>query len=220
MELNGSRVLRESEGIIQRRCPGCKGWKTIEHFCPSFWNNGGPCRPCAAKKKSEWRRNNNEKYRERNGIYQKNYYKINKEVIKEKKIEYFKTRQDVVKATALLNQAVSRGVVQRPSFCSVCGISGVRIMGHHDDYSKPLKVRWVCQSCHQYIHNRQYELKEEGKYAVPKPRGPQTSHLQEARRLLGEVVIYMGMFDSYLKIQKFLQDSCRKGCQEIFKSPA
>ena len=34
--------------------------------------------------------------------------------------------------------------------CEICGDSIVE--AHHDDYSKPLEVRWLCQSHHKQWH--------------------------------------------------------------------
>lgn len=55
-------------------------------------------------------------------------------------------------ARAALNAAVNRGVVEKPSSCTQCGKTGVVIEGHHDDYSKPLEVFWVCKDCHTEVH--------------------------------------------------------------------
>lgn len=36
--------------------------------------------------------------------------------------------------------------------CEVCG-SKDRIHAHHEDYSKPLNVKWLCAPCHIEAHN-------------------------------------------------------------------
>ena len=37
--------------------------------------------------------------------------------------------------------------------CEVCGAKNVH--GHHDDYSKPLEVRWLCPVHHRAHHDQQ-----------------------------------------------------------------
>lgn len=39
----------------------------------------------------------------------------------------------------------------RKRSCETCGKTG-DIHGHHDDYAKPLEVRWLCRSCHIKLH--------------------------------------------------------------------
>lgn len=48
-------------------------------------------------------------------------------------------------------RAVKKGVLVRPSSCSICN-EAVRIYAHHEDYSKPLEVVWMCQRCHRKRH--------------------------------------------------------------------
>jgi len=54
-------------------------------------------------------------------------------------------------ANYLLNYSRKKGlVVARP--CDVCGAP--KVEGHHDDYAKPLDVRWLCRSHHRKLHHQ------------------------------------------------------------------
>lgn len=39
-----------------------------------------------------------------------------------------------------------------PQSCEICGAEPTE--GHHDDYTKPLEVRWLCKSHHNKWHGR------------------------------------------------------------------
>ena len=41
--------------------------------------------------------------------------------------------------------------IERPVDCSLCGTKG-KIEGHHEDYTKPLAVIWLCPKCHGTAH--------------------------------------------------------------------
>lgn len=65
-------------------------------------------------------------------------------------------------AREALHYAVVVGRVIRPSTCPACGRTG-RIEGHHDDYSRPLDVQWLCSRCHKALH---FRLREEARAAA------------------------------------------------------
>ena len=50
--------------------------------------------------------------------------------------------------TAVGNALRDGKLVKRP--CEICG--DPKVHGHHDDYSKPLEVRWLCWVHHKTIH--------------------------------------------------------------------
>lgn len=57
-----------------------------------------------------------------------------------------------VLAARAVNNAVRDRRLVKPDTCSVCGRKPGRIEGHHDDYSQPLSVRWLCTRCHRRWH--------------------------------------------------------------------
>lgn len=62
------------------------------------------------------------------------------------------------RAQNLLEEAIERGIIARKHQCESCGSTGAfkdgrtAIQAHHDDYNKPLDVRWLCQKCHHEWH--------------------------------------------------------------------
>ena len=52
-------------------------------------------------------------------------------------------------AQSLLRYHVQTGHISRPSTCEECGTTNRRIEGAHFNYCEPLRVRWLCVSCHR-----------------------------------------------------------------------
>ncbi|NOQ37374.1 hypothetical protein GQ472_00670 [archaeon] len=61
------------------------------------------------------------------------------------------------KAMKKLHNAVKSGTKDKPNNCTLCDFKTDdkrMIHGHHEDYSKPLDVIWVCRKCHNKIHRK------------------------------------------------------------------
>lgn len=58
---------------------------------------------------------------------------------------------DKIRAHTAVFCAIKRGALHKPRNCSTC-CSTKHIMGHHDDYRKPLEVKWKCPVCHNKVH--------------------------------------------------------------------
>jgi hypothetical protein len=55
------------------------------------------------------------------------------------------------RAHVLVANALKWGEIARPNACEQCGEVRV-VMAHHEDYQAPLKVLWLCDSCHRRRH--------------------------------------------------------------------
>jgi len=69
--------------------------------------------------------------------------------------QYYWKRRDKFLALAKVKYALKTGRLIRPNYCEGCGIE-CKPQGHHDDYSKPLEVKWLCQKCHDELKPRSH----------------------------------------------------------------
>lgn len=73
------------------------------------------------------------------------------------------------RAHDIVEKAVAAGRLSRPHVCESCGGDGrayrdgrAPIQAHHDDYNRPLDVRWLCQPCHHEWHRTNTAVLVEG----------------------------------------------------------
>jgi site-specific DNA-cytosine methylase len=70
---------------------------------------------------------------------------------------FYRGTSDDDRAQNIDEKAMKRGIL-KASPCEVCGATGTmrdgrnKIQAHHDDYNKPLSVRWLCQKHHHEWH--------------------------------------------------------------------
>jgi len=102
----------------------------------------GPCKICfkararanRLKRVEHWRAHDRERGSRQSSEYTRQWRKNNPEKWK---------------AICAVNNAIRNGkLIKRP--CEVC--DDPESKGHHDDYNKPLKVRWLCQAHHSEHH--------------------------------------------------------------------
>jgi hypothetical protein len=58
-------------------------------------------------------------------------------------------------AHIIMHQAIRAGKITKPKICEACGIAtskSRRMEGHHEDYTEPLKIMWLCRICHKMKH--------------------------------------------------------------------
>lgn len=65
--------------------------------------------------------------------------------------EYRQRYPNKYKAHTQVNNLVRLGKLCNPGVCSECS-SDFHIEAHHDDYSQPLQIRWLCSRCHKQWH--------------------------------------------------------------------
>lgn len=144
-----------------KRCKKCGGDKSIDSFAVEKKTKDGrraECKVCRSATWRKWADKNPDKVREcqrrtvmkakkrgdhwtqRNkkkvAIYQKRWEQRNKEKLS---------------AYNVMRLAIKKGEIKKDC-CIVCGAKEVH--GHHDDYSKPLDVVWVCRKHHGELHRK------------------------------------------------------------------
>jgi hypothetical protein len=103
-------------------------------------------------------------WRERNPDYEKNWERARAIEVRESKrswakrnpnyfTRYRKRNPEKTLAYALTNYALTTGKLIRPATCSKCGKS-CKPQKHHEDYSKPMLVIWLCIPCHLAKHGK------------------------------------------------------------------
>jgi type II secretory ATPase GspE/PulE/Tfp pilus assembly ATPase PilB-like protein len=149
-------------------CNVCKVSQSIGNFYKHKTSSRGVRKVCKACHK-DYSQVNKERIKQNGRIYREK----NREEISRKKKAYRESHREEINkylreyrhngynkrmqtdevlvakkaARRRLNYCISAGKIERPDSCEKCGVS-CKPDGHHDDYSKPLDVVWLCKSCH------------------------------------------------------------------------
>lgn len=127
-----------------KKCSSCRNKKELSDFysCPSRYDGvRAYCKQCTKVKQ----RNNREYYR----LYQKQRALVDVDFRKKRSEWSKKFDSNKKKVHQKLSYALKTGKIDKGT-CSICG--DIKVDGHHEDYSKPLEVIWLCRKHHKQLH--------------------------------------------------------------------
>lgn len=132
-----------------KECSDCKGTKDSAEFYVQRGYLSGKCRTCYCRAVRENRAAKREQY----SAYEAKRFQD--PARKAATIQYQRTRRqrhpDRDRARRLVGRALRAGRLERLP-CEKCG--SVKSQAHHEDYSRPLDVRWLCFPCHRAEHGQ------------------------------------------------------------------
>lgn len=99
----------------------------------------------------EWRSENPARDREISREAQARRRLLAPDKVRETNRLYRERNRFKVRARSLVGKRIQRGALMRPDACMDCGVE-CKPHAHHDDYRRPLEVRWLCSDCHWKRH--------------------------------------------------------------------
>lgn len=141
-----SDSMKPPEGF--KRCSRCREIKPATGFYKNAARSDrltSYCKACfhlvpaAERAETKWR------HSEKGKVYRSNYMR---EYVAERRSDPAVRRRQEVRVFTRL--AVLVGMLTKGP-CEVCGIT--RVDAHHEDYTKPLEVRWLCREHHRARHD-------------------------------------------------------------------
>ena len=140
-EGSGMSAQRKFFAGMRRKCKEGHVYFVTEYMCK---RQSYECKKCASRRAVEYAKNNREKKRKWNNDYFKRNGRNSSYNAK-----YRKGHPEVYAAHRAVRDALRLGLLKKKP-CNVCGEK--KVQGHHEDYSKPLKVDWLCQQHHMERH--------------------------------------------------------------------
>lgn len=144
MQGSGSKQITDA----QRRCDGCGAElpPLKRRWCSER------CRVRAwSRANRDYHQQYRESHRELFSDATRSWREANPDARREYARRYDELNREKRRAHFALKNEVRKGRIVPPACCEQCGAEQ-RLHGHHEDYSKPLDVRWLCPICHAWLH--------------------------------------------------------------------
>lgn len=152
---------------MSKTCSKCGETKPLEEFhkSPSGADGyRGYCKECQKEKAKAYYKANKERHaasgkawyeanKERRAAAARAWHEANPDAVKTYRERNRERWPEKVSARLVVRHATAAGtLVKQP--CEVCG--ALEVHGHHDDYSQPLTVRWLCPLHHTEHHTEHH----------------------------------------------------------------
>ena len=164
-----------------KRCGRCGEEKPITEF--GIWSKTkatrrSTCRTCENARKRRWGHLHLENRRERDrqraprrkqykAAYNRDYRQSKRQTIRNLLVGWHEKHPQAQNAHQVVYKAIQKGwIIPQP--CERCGGED-HLHAHHDDYGKPLCIRWLCATCHRLLH---WEHRRSAIAAGPLPLTP------------------------------------------------
>ena len=109
----------------------------------------GKCKTCTKKDVSK----NYQDKRQQYALYEQERYQQPKRRVfcLDNQRKRRKNHPEKYKTATAVSNAIRNGkLIKQP--CEKCG--DIKVQAHHEDYSKPLDVAWLCRKCHLSLHGK------------------------------------------------------------------
>jgi transposase-like protein len=146
--------------MITKKCKKCQAELPVD---TGFYDNDNTCKECRKSRVRQNRKDKIDYYKEydrkranrSDRVEARKRYAKTPEGIEagnRSKIAWIRRNQKKKWAANCVCNAVRDGKIVKPTECEACGNPAIRIEGHHDDYDRPLDVKWLCSKCHREWH--------------------------------------------------------------------
>ena len=132
-------------------CSQCKKEKVLSDFYFRVDQNKyrANCKKCCCNQKYEYVDEDREKFNKRIYLYRMRNIEKTREREKIKAAKFRLKYPLKYKARIKISTLIRAGKLKQQS-CEVCGIFPTQ--AHHEDYNKPLEVKWLCLKHHAMLH--------------------------------------------------------------------
>lgn len=156
--------------VKEKRCFKCGAKLPLEEFYPHPRMADGHLNKCKVCARADVRENRM-KHRSYYRLYDAHRYRADpkrgqqsceyamtssgQERLRASKARWAQKNRFKRRAHSCLSKALRSGRIHKPNTCQACGTEVVdsrRLHAHHEDYSKPLEVEWLCSTCHGLRH--------------------------------------------------------------------